>query len=401
MAKRRGRRRFTSPPAARGIMAAGLLFCSACGDPDLPVAPVPPMPDEVPTLPAAFTLLGGIRLVSPYASEGLALLTGASGDVTAIIAGAHRHDRALHRYAMPAVIGAGDVIADYPRLSPERTWSVSALFPSLLDGQTVRDVTAIRTGGGHELAGIGRVFYNTAPRSSTRISIRTLDARGEPTSATRFLDVPLPEQEFTGFLKHLDSSRDLAAIGGGGYDSGQGSVAGISYARFSGGAWRRWLAPPSFGDLTAPRLPRDTGYSCPDGTSWVCLPPVNGRGIWSTEQVPSGGVHLDNTLLFIPTLGYGPRTYARQTATFGDPALDRAVAYRFRVDPSTDSVTYLRHDRWTFAPPGQPVIGLAVGRLRGEPRPVLFVVTANAWGDGVAPDSPVLQLFRIERTLVP
>jgi hypothetical protein len=32
---------------------------------------------------------------------------------------------------------------------------------------------------------------------------------------------------------------------------------------------------------------------------------------------------------------------------------------------------------------------------------VLFVVTANAWGDGVAPDSPVLQLFRIERTLVP
>ena len=382
--------------------ATGLLLCMACGSAEAPVAPTPPEFDA-PTTPltSAFTLLGGFRLASPYASEGLALLTDAQGQVTAIIAGAHRQEQALHRYLLPAGLGASDRVAEYPILTPDRTWAVSALFPSWLDGQTLRDVTVVRAGNRYELAGIGRVFYNTAPRAATRISVRALDARGDTISGTRVIDVPLPEQEFTGFVKHLESARDLESIGGGGYDSGQGSVAGLSFAQLSNGIWTRRLTPPPFGDLTTPRLPRDAAYSCPEGASWVCLPPVNGRGIWSTEHVPSGGVRLENTLLFIATLGYGPRTYARQSATFGDPALDRAVAYAFQIDPRTDAVTYRRHDQWAFAPPGRPVIGMAVGRLRGETRPVLFVMMGNAWGQGDALDAPVVQLFRIERALLP
>lgn len=385
----------------RGLSAAALALCLACGGDLAPVAPPPPVPSETPTIASAFTVLGGYRLASPYASEGLALLTDAGGDVTAVVAGAHRHDHALHRFTLATAYGPGSTIGGYPILAPSHTWLVSALFPSWLPGQTLRDVTAIRTSAGYELAGIGRVFYNTEPRAVTRISVRALDARGDTLAATRHLDVPLPEQEFTGFIKHVDAARDLTAIGGGGYDSGQGSVGGISYARLEQDTWTRRLTPPPFGDLTAPRLPRDAEYSCPDGASWVCLPPVNGQGVWSTEHVASGGVRLGNTLLFLATLGYGPRTYARQSATFGDPARDRAVAYRFRVDPVTDSVRYARHDRWTFAPEGRPVIGVAVGRLRGEERPVLFVLTGSAWGDGPTLDSPVLQLLRIEPTILP
>jgi hypothetical protein len=386
----------------QGSLIAALVVSTACGVTADPVAPTPPSA-AAPAAPlaSAFTLLGGVRLASPYASEGLALLTDAEGQVTAIIAGAHRHEQALHRYALPDRVGAGDRVSEYPLLVPERTWAVRALFPSWPEGQSLRDVTVVRTADGYDLAGIGRVFYNTSPRADTRISIRALDARGDTTSMTRRIEVPLPEQEFTGFVKHLDPARDLETIGGGGYDSGQGSVAGISLARLDNGRWTRQLSPPSFADLSSPRLPRDAEYSCPDGASWVCLPPVNGRGIWSTEQVPSGGVRLGNTLLFIATLGYGPRSYARQSATFGDPALDRAVAYRFVIDPVTDAVAYLRHDHWTFAPPGRSVIGMGVGRWRGERRPVLFVVVANAWGDGASLDAPVLQLYRIERALLP
>ncbi len=216
--------------------------------------------------------------------------------------------------------------------------------------------------------------------------------------ATREIAVDLPEQEFTGFVKHADSRSDLAAIGGGAYDSGQGSPGGLSYAvRQSSGAWSRLLNPPAFGDLTSPRLPRDADYSCPDGTSWVCIPPVNGAGVWSTERMAGGGVRMGRTVMFLPTLGYGPRTYANQTYTFGDPALDRPVAYVFTHERRTGKVNFVRHEPWPHARTGQTVLGMAQGRLRGQTGTLLFVVTSMAWGDGAAATAPVLQVFRMPR----
>lgn len=273
---------------------------------------------------------------------------------------------------------------------------MSTLFPRWIPGQSLRDVAAMRTANGYELAGIGRVYYNTAPRSTTQISVRELLANGTALGATREMAVDLPEQEFSGFIKHTTSSVDVTAIGGGAYDSGQGSVGGLSYATRDGSArWTRRLTPPSFGDITSPRLPRDTLYSCPDGASWVCIPPAGGVGVWSTERIGGGGVRIGNTILFIATLGYGDRRYDRQSYTFGDPALDRAVAYFFRQNDDTGRVEFVAYDRWPAAAIGEPVIGVAVGRLRGVSGTLLFVAKGSAWEAGLYRSSPVLQVFRV------
>jgi hypothetical protein len=343
-----------------------------------------------------FELLGGWRLRSDYASEGLGLVRDADGFVVEAFAGAHAHDAAVHVFDLRVPFAAGADSNAYPALAPLRTWTVAQLFPNWISGQNLRDMTTVRTANGYELAGIGRVFYNTSPRPVTQINIRELTNGGTTLGLTREIAVNLPEQEFSGFIKHADSRSDLGAIGAGAYDSGQGSVGGLSYAVNRGGTWQRLLNPPPFGDITSPRLPRDADYSCTDGASWVCIPPANGMGVWSTERVAGGGVRLGRSVMFLPTLGYGDRNYARQTYTFGDPALDRAAAYFFTHDRG-GAVRFVRYEAWPHAGPGQPVIGVAQGRLRGQAGTLLFVLRSNAWGEGSVPTAPVLQVFRVRQ----
>ena len=375
------------------MACAGVL---SCGTENAPTTPNATSPPTVPTVAAAFELLGGYRLQVDFASEGLGLVQDASGLVVEAVAGAHAQTGRLNVYDLRQPFGGGSDPNAYPVLSPLRSWGVTELFPHWLAGQNLRDVTVVSTSAGYELAGIGRVYYNTSPRLYTQISIRELRGNGTALGATREMQVDLPEQELSGFIKHADSRTDLTAVGAGAYDSGQGSVGGLSYAvRQPSGTWTRLLNPPGFGDVTSPRLPRDAEYSCTDGTSWVCIPPVNGKGVWSTERIGGGGVRYGNTVLFIAMLGYGDRSYNRQTYTFGDPSLDRAVAYFFAHDKATGTVTFAGYDRWVFANPGEPVIGVALGRVSGYPDPLLFVVKSMAWHAGAYKDGSVLQVFRI------
>ena len=385
----------------RASFPLALLVLLACGRETTPVAPTPDAPTPQSPTPDAswartrFLRVGGWRLDIPYAGEGLAIATDADGFAEAVFTSGHVQQDVVHRTGLLAP-GVGDsTIAALPVLVPAETWPVASLFPDLPDGQRVRDLAVVPQGTGRELAALGRVFYQTAPQPETRLVLRALDAAGRPTGAARSVPVPLPAQEFSGFVKHRDAVHDLAHIGGGGYESGQGSVAGISYAVQRDGQWRRLLHPPAFGDLVSPRLPRDTAYRCPDGPSWVCLPPVAGRGVWSTERIFGGGIRLGDTVLFLPTLGYGERTYARQSATFGDPARDRVVLYRFVQSAAADSLAFVGYEPWPFTTDGQTVQGLALGWLRGVDAPVLFMLVGNAWGRGAAHDAPALLAFRI------
>lgn len=379
------------------LLCAVVSACATASDPLTPDDNPPPVSPPVASVAAHFELIGGVRLAADYASDGLALVADAEGMVVEVIGGAHVHNNSVHVYDLRSGIGSGANSSVYPIVAPLRTWSVSTLFPRWIAGQNLRDMAIVRTANGYELAGIGRVFYNTAPRAVTQINVRELLSNGTVLGSAREIPVNLPEQEFTGFIKHESSATDLFAIGGGAYDSGQGSLGGLSYATRDGsGQWTRRLTPPAFGDLTSPRLPRDAGYSCPDGLDWVCIPPTNVGGVWSTERMSGGGVRFGQTVMFIPTLGYGERRYSRQTNTFGDPAQDRAVAYFFRQPTDGSAVEFVGYDRWTFAAAGEPVIGVALGRLRGVAGTLLFVVKANAWGDGAARTAPVLQVFRIK-----
>lgn len=391
-------------PSFRSLSYSALLMAlTACAD--APVQPGDPTPADSAGLYAGeqsvarFQLLGGFRLNVAYPGEGLALLRDSDGFVVEAVAGAHVHTASVHLYDLRGTIGTGGDPDQYPLLNPLHTWSVAELFPRWISGQSLRDMTAVGTASSFDLAGIGRVFYNTSPRATTQINVRSITRTASAVTfgAAREVPIDLPEQEFSGFIKHSDPERDLGAIGAGAYDSGQGSVAGLSYAvRQSDGRWTRLLTPPPFGDLTSPRLPRDNNYSCVDGRSWVCIPASGDTGVWSTERIGGGGVRYGNNILFIATLGYGPRSYARQSYTFGDPSQDQAVAYFFVQDPVTNVVSFRRYDRWTFAAPGQNVLGTALGRMRGSNDLLLFVVKTNAWGSGRDGLGTTLQIFRIE-----
>jgi hypothetical protein len=384
-------------------LAAGALLAACDSTPTTQPETVPP--PDLPSLGSylgpqsvagSFQLLGGYRLQVEYASEGLGLIRDADGYVVEAVAGAHAQSNALHLYDLRQAFGAGSDAAAYPVVAPKRTWSVPDLFPRMMSGQTIRDVAIIPTSTGYDLAGIGRVYYNTSPRATTQINVRTLSADGATMGAAREIAVNLPEQEFSGFIKSLTPSTDLQAIGAGAYDSGQGSVGGLSYA-VQGGAntWTRRLTPPGFGDLTSPRLPRDANYSCDDPPSWVCLPPVNGQGVWSTERIGGGGVRYGDNVLFIPMLGGGARSYARQSYTFGDPAQDRAFAYFFKENAATGAVTFASYGRWVHAAPGEQVVGVALGRMRGVTGDLLFVAKSYAWETGRYKVGSVVQVFRV------
>ncbi len=127
---------------------------------------------------ATFELLGGWRLRSDFASEGLALVTDSQGFVVEAVAGAHAHQHALHVYDLRVPWVAGTEADAYPALDPLRTWTVAQLFPRWIDGQNLRDVAVVATPSGYELAGIGRVFYNTSPRPTTQINVRELQHAG-------------------------------------------------------------------------------------------------------------------------------------------------------------------------------------------------------------------------------
>ena len=381
-------------------LSALLVSCHAIDSPIAAVDPITP-----PTTPFAamqsvatsFELLGGYRLQSDFASEGLALIRDVDGFVVQAIAGANAQTSAVNVYDLGVPFSAGNDATHYPILTPIRKWSVVELFPRFPAGQNLRDVTVTSTAEGYEIAGIGRVYYNTSPRAFTQINLRKIFNNGTTLGATREIAVDLPEQEFSGFIKHDSSALDVQEIGAGAYDSGQGSVAGLSYAIQRSGSWQRALTPPGFGDLTSPRLPRDAEYSCTDGASWVCLPPVAGKGIWSTERIGGGGVQYGNNLLFIAMLGYGERNYAKQTYTFGDASQDKAVAYFFKADSTTGKMEFQSYDRWVHANSGEPVLGVALGRVRGNSDLLLFVVKSMAWKAGAYQDGSVLQIFRINR----
>ena len=371
---------------------------TATSSPTPPSAPTASRASSGPASVSNIELLGGYRLDVAFASEGLGLVRDSDGFVTEMVAGAHAHSYSVHLYDLRAPRGAGADAASYPLVSPLRTWSTTELFPRWIDRQNLRDVTVVNTATGYLLAGIGRVYYNTNPRPITQINVREIIGSGATATLGAAYEIPvnLPKQEFSGFIKHDDARRDLTAIGAGAYDSGQGSVGGLSYAvKQTNGTWMRLLTPPGFGDTTSPRLPRDADYSCPDGLTWVCISPANGRGTWSTERIGGGGVRYGDNILFIPMLGYGPRTYGHQTYTFGDASLNRAHAYFFRQNSVTGAVSFQSQARWPHAAVGEHVIGVAIGRVRGVNEPVLFVVKGDGWQNGRWMVGSVVQLFRV------
>lgn len=374
---------------------------STGGDSGLEVIPVP---SGAPRVSDAFgPPVAGWRLPQDFASEGLALIQDPDGYVVEAVGGAHVYNAAFNVYNLRGPLISGTDRNSYPISTILRRWGHAELFPDKDPRHNLRDAIVRHTdNGNYVIYGIGRVYYNTTPASSTRFNARQLLDGGTRLGFTETILVDKPEQHFTGFIHRSDLTREVTELGGGAYDSGQGSPFGLSYAsRSMSGSWKWILEPPPFSSMDwTLRMPRPLGYSCAGGDSWVCIEPKvdNGvlRGVWSTERQAGGMVRFGSIAFALPTLGFGIRDYAYQSYTFGLGELDKAWGYFFKENPSTGLMEYWGYDGWPYSNNGEIVLGMALGRLRGVPGVLLFVTTGYAWQAGMYQDGPILQAFPVK-----
>jgi hypothetical protein len=208
----------------------------------------------------------------------------------------------------------------------------------------------------------------------------------------------LKRQEFSGFVKRGPGLDPL--IGGGGAESGQGTIAGPTLATLGGqvlitygrnaqvtlpGAnlenWnRRAPRPPNYrplrtGTLLTVPVPED---------SWIGWIPrvVNGelQGRWAADRIFAGGLALPEGITYWPWMGTGDLDYVRQTYTFANGPDNRTYEYRYSGNGEFQGY-YARPD-----------LGLITGHELGPDGSVYLVDEANGWLD--SPSSVSLKVFR-------
>lgn len=160
-----------------------------------------------------------------------------------------------------------------------------------------------------------RVFYDMTPPATL-----TLFSRNGMQQS-----VNVPRQQFAGFVKGHGSLE----LGGGGYESGQGTSLGPTLATLAG---NKLIG--SYGGTWEGRCPRPANYWPHDGKdSWVCLAPRNGEGRWACDRIWGGGIRHTSGIYYWAWMGTGDLNYARQNECFAASGFDKC--YRYRFDPVT------------------------------------------------------------------
>lgn len=198
-----------------------------------------------------------------------------------------------------------------------------------------------------------RVFYDQPPQSEEPLTLFGSD--GSATIET--IDLPYKRQTFSGFVKRGPGQDPL--IGGGGYDSGQGTKSGPSLATLAGQKLIEYGWPGDPGpnlEHWNERAPRDTNYTplrrdteIPED-SWVGWLPRHGEGRWASDRIYGGGLVLPEGITYFALMGTGGLDYGRQSLTFADYALDRT--YEYLYTPSGQFVSYA----------ARPDLGLITGQ---------------------------------------
>ena len=177
-----------------------------------------------------------------------------------------------------------------------------------------------------------RGFYTVEPAATMPMTIYAQD--GDQ------LSINVPQQKFSGFVKRGPGLDPL--IGGGGYESGQGSQSGPSLATLSGQRLIEYQWPGLPGsnlEYWNQRAPRDTNYRPSDHgivrDYWVAWLPrtINGtlQGRWASDMVFGGGLALPDGIVYWPLMGTGDLDYAFQIPTFGKTM----QTYEYRYDANT------------------------------------------------------------------
>ncbi len=280
--------------------------------------------------------LGGWRLAQPFARGAIAI----DFDTMRCWMVGHAQTDDILEFNLPAM-GTGTDVSAWPRVDPVRTipgWWPKGYAHGLLWWQG-------------KLWASPRVFYDQPPSSEEGLTIYGIDPSNLGAGVETMTFSSLRRQTFTGFVKRGPGLDPL--LGGGGYESGQGTVSGPTLAtldeivRFS----YQWLDQPGAAledwDTRAPRAPNYTpliGYAnladpAPGypGDSWMGWVPrtIDGvlEGRWASDRIYGGGLVLPDGITYWPWMGTGDLDYRNQTYTFAPNNRNRT--YRYRYDPVT------------------------------------------------------------------
>jgi hypothetical protein len=270
----------------------------------------------------------------------------------------------------------GTDFANYPRVNPSRTipgwWPASEGYAM---GLAFFD---------NKLWVAPRVFYDMSPSPVTRIYAMGGEVR----------TINVPRQQFSGFMKIAPGVTPL--LGGGGYESGQGSTSGPSLATMSGQKLIGYGWPGVPGPLDAngvpiywnQRAPRPANYY-PVGhvDSWVAWEPrvINGvlEGRWASDLIHGGGLVLPEGITYWPTLGIGELDYACQCGSF---AWNGNSIYEYRYDSST-----YQFKSYSPFPFQNKFYGIAGQEIDSQGR--IYLSMGSAWASGLHKADPVILVY--------
>jgi hypothetical protein len=232
-----------------------------------------------------------------------------------------------------------------------------------------------------------RVFYQQDdPATPQSEIIEPLTIYAEDGETITF-PATMPRQIFSGFVKRGPGVDPF--IGGGGYESGQGTASGPSLATLDGQVLLEYGWPGTPGanlEHWNERAPREPNYSVLRD-DWIGWQPrtVNGelQGRWASDRIYGGGLALPDGIYYWPWMACQgnayPLDYAYQTYTFAYDPDNRTYEYRYTPEGQFASYRQL------------PDLGVITGQELGPDGRIYLLDMGLGWLTG--PGTCVLKVF--------
>ena len=352
---------------ALAAMACAIMAASGRGGAVGEAGEAPPAGRRL--TPASFRLVGGWRLAQEYPRGGLAI----DFEGGRVFMAGHAQRQEVVEFSLlrrneetgkreGIAPGTGVDVMTWPRLDPVKTHA-GFWEGGYAGGLLYKDNT---------LWASPKKFYDMSPPPRFHLFGKHLD-----TGEVEKVLVELPRQAFGGgFVKGKPGTM---LLGCGGYESGQGSVAGPTLATLDGKAL---IHQPNHGtrDFEKRELRPPTYWPAKHKDGWIALEPRNGVGRWACDRVHAGGIWHPRGIAYWALLGIGELNYARQNETFAA----RNETWLYTYDPKTYGG--VEFHKWDHG----HVHGHEVG-----PDGRVYLLVRSAWKSGMARVDSVIKVFEI------
>lgn len=306
---------------------------------------------------STFKLLGGWRITGEFAIGGIAI----DHVNRKLYMVGHGQRNEVYEYDLPEH-GTGSDPAAWPRVNMVRK------IPGWWEGGYANNL-AFHEG---KLWAAPRKFYDMKPPPNLVLFAMSGETK----------NIFLPRQEYGGFVKSPGSK--FPEVGGGGYESGQGSAFGPTLAKLDG---TRLIHHDMSGKWNTREKREPNYYPVGHKDGWTALEPrtINGKieGRWACDRIYGGGIRLPTGIYYWPQMGIGDIDYKRQCRTFAATN----VTYQYRYHPES----YKLIDWKPF-----DGLGAIVGQDISPDGKLLYLNEEHIWKSGIYKVDPALRLYEIK-----